>query len=110
MGIGDKPRKGLKGLQDIRSMSDLVTETSNPQRKFLKLAILAMEKARRGKERASAKHRIENIDGRLAEIEAETKDLLQLCNAIESSKLSDAPTSQKKDTSRRVGGGFKLQY
>ena len=110
MGIGDKPRKGLKGLQDIRSMSGLVTETSHPHRKFLKLAILAMEKARRGKERASAKHRIENIDGRLVEIEAETKDLLQLCNASESGKLGDAPTSQKKAPSRRVGGGFKLQY
>lgn len=110
MGIGDKPRKGLKGLQDIRSMSGLVTETSHPHRKFLKLAILAMEKARRGKERASAKHRIENIDGRLVEIEAETKDLLQLCNASGSSELGDAPTSQKKAPSRQVGGGIRLRY
>ena len=108
MAIGGKPRKGL---QDIRSMSNLVTtETSHLHRKFLKLAILAMEKARRGKERASAKHRIENIDGRLVEIEAETKDLLQLCNASGSSQLSDAPTSQKKAPPRRVRGGFKLQY
>jgi hypothetical protein len=91
-------------------MSGLVTETSHPHRKFLKLAILAMEKARRGKERASAKHRIENIDGRLVEIEAETKDLLQMCNASGSSKLSEAPTFQKKASPRRVRGGFKLRY
>mgnify|MGYP001562226247 CR=1 FL=1 len=106
MVIGSKP----KGLQSIRSMSDLVTETSNPQRKFLKLAVLAMEKVRRGKERASAKQRVENIDGRLVEIEAETKDLLQLCNASGSSKLSDAPTSPKKASPRRVRGGIKLRY
>ena len=106
MVIGSKP----KGLQSIRSMSDLVTETSNPQRKFLKLAVLTMEKARRGKVRASAKHSIEDIDGRLAEIEAETKDLLQLCNASGSSKLSDAPTSPKKASPRRVRGGIKLRY
>lgn len=102
-----KPRKGL---QDVRTISDLVTETSNPQRKFLKLAMLAMEKVRRGKERASATQRAENIDGRLAEIEAETKDLLQLCNASGSSKLSEAPIFQKKASPRRVTGGIKLQY
>lgn len=104
--VGSKP----KGLQSIRSMSDLVTETSNPQRKFLKLAILAMEKVRRGKERASAKHRTEGIDDRLAEIEAETKYLLQICNASESSKLSAVPALQKKAPSRQVKGGFKLKY
>ncbi len=99
-----------KGLQSIRSMSDLVTETSNPQRKFLKLAILAMETVRRGKERASAKHRVEDIDDRLVEIEAETEDLLQMCNASGSSKLGEAPTFQKKASPRRVRGGIKLRY
>ena len=52
-------------------MSELVTETSNPQRKYLKLAMLAMEKVRRGKERKSARRRIEGIDSRLVEIEAQ---------------------------------------
>jgi hypothetical protein len=62
-------------------MSDLLTETSNPQRKFLKLAMLAMEKTRKGKERKSATHRIEDIDGRLAEIETQTGDLLEVVTA-----------------------------
>ena len=99
-----------KGLQAIRSMSGLVTETSHPHRKFLKLAILAMEQARRGKEKTSAKNRIETIDARLAEIEAETKDLLQVCKAIEIEKFSDAPASQKMTTARQVKGEFKLKY
>lgn len=99
-----------KGLQAIRSMSGLVTETSHPHRKFLKLAILAMEQARRGKEKTSAKNRIEAIDTRLAEIEAESKDLLQVCGAIEVNKCSDVPAPQKIATSRQVKGEFKLKY
>ena len=99
-----------KGLQAIRSMSGLVTETSHPHRKFLKLAMLAMEQERRGKEKTSAKNRIETIDARLAEIEAETKDLLQVCNASEVNKLRDAPASQKMITARQVKGEFKLKY
>ena len=100
-----------KGLQAIRSMSGLVTETSHPHRKFLKLAILAMEQARRGKEKTSAKNRIETIDARLAEIEAESKDLLQVCSAIEIDKRSDAPASQKMASSaRQVKSEFKLKY
>ena len=63
-----------RGLRDVRTMSDLLSETSNPQRKYLKLAMLAMEKTRRGKERQSARLRIEDIDGRLAEIEAKIQE------------------------------------
>ena len=104
--VSSKP----KGLQAIRSMSGLVTETSHPHRKFLKLAILAMEQARRDKEKTSAKNRIETIDARLAEIEAESKDLLQVCSAIEINKRSDAPASQKMATASQVKGEFKLKY
>ena len=107
MSVGSKP----KGLQAIRSMSGLVTEISHPHRKVLKLAILAMEQARRGKERASAKNRIETIDARLAEIEAESKDLLQICSTVEVNKRSDAPASQKTASSaHQVKGEFKFKY
>ena len=104
--VGSKP----KGMQCIRTMSGLVTELSHPHRKFLKLAMLAMEQARRGKERAAAKNRIETIDVRLAEIEAESKDLLQVCTAIEVNERSDAPASQKMATARQVKGEFRIKY
>ncbi len=103
----NKPRRGL---QDILTPSSLVTETSNPQRKFMKLAILAMEKVRRGKERAGAQYRIDDIDERMAEIETETKDLLQVCNAGGSSKLSETPTLEGKASPRRAKGGFTFKY
>lgn len=103
----NKPR----GLQAIRSMSGLVTETSHPHRKFLKLAILAMEHARREKERVSASNRIEIIDVRLAEIDTESKYLLQVCSAIEISKRSDSQELQKIDISYPpIKGEFKIKY
>mgnify|MGYP001615371407 FL=1 len=100
-----------RGLRDVRTMSDLLSETSNPQRKFLKLAMLAMEKARRGKERKSARLRIEDIDSRLAEIEAESEGLRRLVGVGGSGESSDTstPPPQPK-ASHRSAGGFKLRY
>jgi len=107
-----------RGLRDVRTMSDLLTETSNPQRKYLKLAMLAMEEVRRGKERKSARDRIEDIDGRLAEIETQTGDLLEVVtagrNAARSAqdKGSQAPRSPNgpRAAPRRSGRGLRLRY
>jgi hypothetical protein len=99
-----KPR----GLESIRSMSGMVTETTHPHRKFLKLAILAMEEARRGKERTNAQNRIENIDARMAEIRTESEGLLQVCNEIVNARNSPPP--QKPDASRQAKRGFTLKY
>jgi hypothetical protein len=92
-------------------MSDLLSETSNPQRKYLKLAMLAMEKVRRGKERKSARLRIEDIDGRLAEIEAESGSLRRLVGVGGSGESSDtsSPPPQPKPP-HRSAGGFKFRY
>ena len=70
-----KPRRSV---QDIRTMTELASETKNPQRKFMKLAVLEMEKSRRGQEAQSAQERIDDIDNRLVEIEAEQSDLLEM--------------------------------
>ena len=107
-----------RGLRDVRTMSDLLTETSNPQRKFLKLAMLAMEEVRRGKERKSASQRIEDIDGRLAEIETQTGDLLEAVAAGRNAALerpgngSQAPGSPNgpRAAPRRSGRGLRLRY
>jgi hypothetical protein len=91
-------------------MSGSVTETSHPHRKFLKLAILAMEQARRSKEKASAKRRIEGIDGRLAEIDAESKILLQVCNDVSNVEIGNTPASPKSSSSSQAKRGFTLKY
>lgn len=98
-----------KGVSSIRSISGLVTETTHPHRKFLKLAILAMEEERRSKEKTSAQGRINNINVRLADIKTESEGLLQMCNEIVNAKSSDQ-ASQKQDASRQAKRGFTLKY
>jgi len=47
-----------RGLQDIHTMSERISEADNPQRKYLALAMLELEKARRNKEKQSAIQRV----------------------------------------------------
>ena len=64
-----------RGVQDIRTMSERISDADNPQRKYLALAMLELEKARRNKEKQSASQRVANIDQRLADITAEQTEL-----------------------------------
>jgi hypothetical protein len=66
-----------KCLHDIRTMSDRVTDAEKPQRKFIKMAILEMEKVRRSKEKNKARAQMINLDKRLAEIETEQAKLIE---------------------------------
>jgi len=119
--LRSKPRKGLS---DIRTMMDVVTGTHEPQRRFLRLAMLAREKVRRGTERDTARQRIEDIDARSANIDAESEILLR--EAIESTLAAapaedrghaGSPTSPKVASSNpprpapaRASGRLKLRY
>lgn len=103
MSMNTKP----KGLESIRSISGLVTETTHPHRKFLKLAILAMEEARRSKEKTSSQNRIDSINSRLAEIKTETDGLLRVCNDIAGAAVNDGLVSQNTNQTKR---GFTLKY
>ena len=97
-------------MTDIRTMSDLVSETSNPQRKFLKLAMLSMEKTRRGKERESARKRVEDIDSRLSEIKDETEALLQSAAEAEVCLADQKECARRKQPAARATSGLKLKY
>jgi hypothetical protein len=66
-----------KRLHDIRTMTDRVTDAEKPQRKFIKLAILELEKVRRSKEKNKARSQMINLDKRLAEIETEQARLIE---------------------------------
>jgi hypothetical protein len=65
-----------KGLHDLHTMSRRVSDAEKPQRRYIRMAILELEKVRRGKEKNRACRRIEEIDGRLAQIAAEQAQLL----------------------------------
>ena len=96
-------------VQDIHTMSERISETDNPQRKYLALAMLELEKARRNKEKLSARQRVDNIDRRITEIEQEQTGLLAVARAeLMESASADGPAE--------AGGpgapdaGFRLAY
>ena len=99
-----------RGIQDIRTMSERISDADNPQRKYLALAMLELERARRNKEKQSASQRVANIDQRLADITAEQTELLSAAEAeLDTSTLSER-RGQAADSDRQSGGGFKLAY
>jgi len=58
-------------------MAGKLSPTTCPSRAFLRVAVLEMEKERRGRERDSAVRRVKSIEARFAEIEAEKAELLE---------------------------------
>ncbi len=72
------PARSVRGVQDLKTLAGKVGPTSSPSRAFLRIAVLEMEKERRGRERESALHRVKNIENRFGEIEAEKTALLDV--------------------------------
>jgi len=104
------PKKILRGLQDIRTLSGRVDQGFTPHKVYLKISCLEMEKFRRGKERESATQRVANIDARFQEIEAEKAALLQALDEGNRTNPVNAQGSESKPGLRRNTGGFKLRY
>ena len=99
-----------RGVQDIRTMSERISDADNPQRKYLALAMLELERARRNKEKQSASQRVASIDQRLADITAEQTELLAAAEAeLDTSTLAERQ-GQAADSDSQSGGGFKLSY
>ncbi len=65
----------MRGLRDIRTHAGNAEKT--PHRLYMQITCLEMERARRSKERASASRRVEDIDARFKEIDAEKRRLLE---------------------------------
>lgn len=103
-------KKILRGLQDIRTLSGKVDQAFIPYKAYMKVSCLEMEKLRRGKERESAMHRVENIDMRFREIDAEKAALLQALDERNRGNRVNAPGVDPKPAFRRNTGGFKLRY
>jgi hypothetical protein len=99
-----------RGVQDIRTMSERINDADNPQRKYLTLAMLALEKARRSKEKLSANQRAANIDQRLAEINVEQMELLAAAQAEQEGTLRARRRTRVKEKDTQVKNGFKLSY
>ncbi|MCY2933306.1 MAG: hypothetical protein WCJ40_03250 [Planctomycetota bacterium] len=101
-----------RGLQHIQTMTELITDSSNPQHKFMKLAILSMENQRKTKELSIAEQLIQELKLRLAQIEIETAALLSHFESLkETPPEVFQPSPTRAAASAQVNSsGFKLKY
>ena len=105
------PKTNMRGLQDIRSLSGKVDQTSLPYKAYMKIACLEMERARRRTERDSASYRIENIDARMEEIEDEKAALLEaLAKRDKGSPTAARDSGPEPEPPPRRAAGLKLRY
>ncbi|HEX7373244.1 MAG TPA: hypothetical protein VF372_10505 [Thermodesulfobacteriota bacterium] len=104
-------KRTLRGLQDIRTHSGKVERGNTPPYKlYMNLSCLEMEKFRRGKERESARKRMEMIDARFQEITAEEKEILQALNHPEDGHPSPLQGVESQPAPTPSAGGFKIRY
>ena len=104
------PKIKIRNMQSIRTNSGKVDLLSEPYRAFMRISALEMEKARRGKERESAIHRVKQIDARFREIEKEKACLFKGLGGINTIK-THTPGDQPAHTSgRKTARSFKLKY
>lgn len=99
-----------RGVQDIRTMSERISDADNPQRKYLALAMLELERARRNKEKCAASQRVANIDQRLADIQAEQTELLSAAEAELEPSTRTKRRGHAEGSDSQSDGGFKLSY
>jgi len=104
------PKKTMRGLANIRTRSGTRDQVSEPYKAFLKIGSLEMEKARRGKEKESALNRVQNIDARFREIEAEKSELLEAIGITATGSAHANPANGPKRAPADNKGGFKISY
>lgn len=71
------PKSILRGVEHIRTHSGNADPAYRPYKAYLRIACLEMERARRGKERDASTFRVNTIDARAQEIDAEKDRLLK---------------------------------
>lgn len=106
------PKRDIRDLQNIRTLSGGVNQTSIPYKAYMKLSCIEREKIRRGTERKSASKRIVDIDARLHQIEAEKTALLKILDEQHSHAPFEEPPPgiEPKAGTCRSAGRFKFRY
>jgi hypothetical protein len=85
--VNTTPRRSLA---DVRTMSGRVSDAEKPQRRYLRLAVLELEKVRRLKERSRSAQRIGELDERLTDIARQQAGLLAETSPSAASPPSDS--------------------
>ena len=94
----------------IRTLSSGAGRIANQYVAHLQITCLEVEKARKGREKASALQRVETLDGRLREIEAEKTSLLRALAERGAAPAAATPSGGSNPTAPRSARGFKLRY
>ena len=107
-------KRNVRGLQELRTHSGIVGVAKKlPHQAYLRIACLEMEKVRRGLERDSAAERVERIDERTKEIEAEEAALLRSLGERKSDSAVAVPVAIGTESAEDAGHnsrGFRLKY
>ena len=103
-------KKIIRGVQDIRTISGRVDQAAISYKGYMKLSCLEMEKFRRGKERLSAMQRVDNIDSRFNDIDAEKKMLLRALGDLENSENKKKDIEHNQSPRRSSTTGLKIRY
>ncbi|MCX5822136.1 MAG: hypothetical protein NTY86_01145 [Deltaproteobacteria bacterium] len=105
-------KRVLRGVQDIRTFSGRADEGAMPYKAYMKLSILEMEKFRRGKEKQSALDRVQQIDQRFKDIEAERQEIMIALESkgIRRLRLPGLEEHLTTGTPRTTTGPFKIRY
>ncbi len=104
MGI---PRRTMR---DIRTLSGKVDRIANPYMAYMQITCLEMEKARKGRERASALQRVESLNGRIRDIEAEKAALLRALAERQAVSRPAVSSPGSRPVPARSAGGVKIRY
>ena len=99
-----------KTMRDIRTLSGRVDRIANPYMAYMQITCLEMEKARKGRERASTLQRVEILNGRLRDIETEKAALVRALAEREAASPTAQPGSGSRPTPPRRTDGLKLRY
>ena len=100
-----------KGLPDIRTISGKADQAAFvPFKAYMRLFCLEMELFRRGKEKESAIQRVNNINARFEQIEAEKAALSNALDQENRGATADTRSIESRQAHRRRMQGFKIKY
>ena len=106
--MGKRIMRGLKDIRTHAGRADLIAE---PYSAFLRIGALEMEKARRRKERENAINRVNSIDARFKEIEAEKTAIVQgLAERNHINTPNDTRCGKQTPTRRTGKGMLTIRY
>lgn len=99
----------IRGMQDIRTLAGRVDQTFKPYKAFLRISCLEMEKARMNKEKESILLRLNSIEARLEDMEAE-KCALMVSIDKPREKNRASGVVENGEVVSEVPAGFRLKY